>query len=51
MAVSCEFQKMEMGCGGTNQLSYWCYISLSIVEDTSDGNHGTKQHRPPDSAC
>lgn len=33
-AVSYKFQKMEMGCGETIQLSFCCYVSLSILEET-----------------
>ena len=51
MAVSYEFQKREMGCEETNQLSFWCYIPLSILGETWDGNHGTKPHHPLHSAC
>jgi hypothetical protein len=34
MAVSYESQKREMGCGETNQLSFRCYIPLSILGET-----------------
>jgi len=50
MAVSCGFQKKERVYGETNQLSYYCCIPSGILGETSNGNHGTRQHHPPHNA-
>lgn len=51
MAASYVFLMKERVCGGTNQLSFYCYILSDIWEETLGGNHGTKQHLPPYNVC
>lgn len=47
MEVSCEFQRKGKVYGETSQLSFYCYAPSGTGEETSDGNHGTRQHRRP----